>query len=309
MDVSLFEQLITNGVRSVVLGVQHRMRPEVARLIVPVVYDQLANHPSVCQYPNVAGMRKNVFFWNHQHDEERESDSSSFFNQHEVESSLALAHYLCQQGIQQEKITILATYSAQLRRMLSHRQTRYNMRSLDRVHLTTVDDYQGEENDVVILSLVRSNRNKVIGFLRIENRVCVALSRARHGLYILGNMNMLSGSSPLWDHVKKTTNEGQEIGMELVLKCDRHQNIIYKVYRFVLGLIPFSFIFCLSVETAGENGQRFPVVRHCLQPDVRPGAAVRPSVSHAVFQSVSTLSVLQRVCFKKLQCHHKCRLP
>jgi helicase required for RNAi-mediated heterochromatin assembly 1 len=45
-----------------------------------------------------------------------------------------------------------------------------------------VDSYEGEENDVVLLSLVRNNRKGEIGFLTNDYRVCVALSRARRGL-------------------------------------------------------------------------------------------------------------------------------
>ena len=47
--------------------------------------------------------------------------------------------------------------------------------------MTVVDNYQGEEADIILLSLVRSNQDDVIGFVKTENRVCVALSRARHG--------------------------------------------------------------------------------------------------------------------------------
>jgi helicase required for RNAi-mediated heterochromatin assembly 1 len=50
---------------------------------------------------------------------------------------------------------------------------------LPNVKVTTVDNYQGEENDFILLSLVRSNNEDKIGFLEVENRVCVALSRAR----------------------------------------------------------------------------------------------------------------------------------
>lgn len=55
--------------------------------------------------------------------------------------------------------------------------------SLSRVRVVTVDDYQGEENDIVILSLVRSNTDGNIGFVSVENRICVALSRARQGAH------------------------------------------------------------------------------------------------------------------------------
>ena len=55
------------------------------------------------------------------------------------------------------------------------------------VRVTAVDNYQGEENDVIILSLVRNNVEGSVGFLRTNNRVCVALSRARNGFYAFGN--------------------------------------------------------------------------------------------------------------------------
>ena len=57
---------------------------------------------------------------------------------------------------------------------------------LREVKITVVDNFQGEENDIILLSLVRSNREAKIGFLKTENRVCVALSRAKMGFYIIG---------------------------------------------------------------------------------------------------------------------------
>eukprot|EP00951_Prasinocladus_malaysianus_P031601 scaffold303516_cov48-Prasinocladus_malaysianus.AAC.1 len=56
----------------------------------------------------------------------------------------------------------------------------------------TVDNFQGEESDIIITSLVRSNRYGDIGFLSSEQRVNVMLSRARNGMYIFGNMECLT---------------------------------------------------------------------------------------------------------------------
>lgn len=50
------------------------------------------------------------------------------------------------------------------------------------VRVTVVDNFQGEENDIILLSLVRSNEQNKIGFLRTDNRICVALSRAKYKL-------------------------------------------------------------------------------------------------------------------------------
>ena len=47
------------------------------------------------------------------------------------------------------------------------------------VRVSTVDNFQGEENEIILLSLVRSNTDNKIGFLKMNNRICVALSRAK----------------------------------------------------------------------------------------------------------------------------------
>ena len=70
------------------------------------------------------------------------------------------------------------------------------------IKVVNVDSYQGEENDIIILSLVRSNVDDKIGFVGVSNRICVALSRARKGLYIFGNSKCLIGSKvKLWEEV------------------------------------------------------------------------------------------------------------
>ena len=54
------------------------------------------------------------------------------------------------------------------------------------LRVSILDNYQGEENDIIILSLVRSNLDDKAGFVKSDNRVCVAISRAKTGFYILG---------------------------------------------------------------------------------------------------------------------------
>lgn len=77
------------------------------------------------------------------------------------------------------------------------------------MRILVVDNYQGEECDIILLSLVRSNEKGNVGFLKTENRICVALSRAKYGFYIIGNMNNLYNSGNLWKQVKETlVNQG-----------------------------------------------------------------------------------------------------
>ena len=89
--------------------------------------------------------------------------------------------------------------------------------------MSSVDNFQGEENDIIILSLVRSNKENNIGFLKIANRVCVALSRARNAFYIIGNAQLLEQTSPLWHEIISLLRANENIGTELKICCQNHR--------------------------------------------------------------------------------------
>jgi superfamily I DNA and/or RNA helicase len=59
------------------------------------------------------------------------------------------------------------------------------------VRISTIDNFQGEEADIVVLSLVRNNDKGSIGFMKEPERVNVMLSRARCGLIMLGSKRCL----------------------------------------------------------------------------------------------------------------------
>ena len=90
------------------------------------------------------------------------------------------------------------------------------------VRVAAVDDFQGEENEIILLSLVRSNSDNNIGFLKIENRVCVALSRAKKGLYAIGNLSMLRESDSIWPDIIYTLEKEGCVGNALPLYCSIH---------------------------------------------------------------------------------------
>ena len=69
------------------------------------------------------------------------------------------------------------------------------------VRICAVDNFQGEENDIILLSLVRSNEEGKIGFLSTSNRVCVALSRAKKGFYCIGNIGLMCDKEKLWKDI------------------------------------------------------------------------------------------------------------
>ncbi|KAI5738736.1 hypothetical protein M8J77_010544 [Diaphorina citri] len=221
LEISLFERMINNKLSFSRLGVQHRMRPEICDLITPAIYPNLQNHPSVYEFSHVKGVTKNLFFVTHEVEEVKDDTMQSYRNPYEGDFILKLVHYLLLQGYTSEQITILTTYSGQLIYLKMEKKT---LPLLNDVRLTTVDNYQGEECKIIILSLVRSNPEDKIGFLATSNRVCVALSRAKEGFYLIGNMKALENGSDIWKCIKNKLEEHNAIGTQLELECLIHQN-------------------------------------------------------------------------------------
>ncbi|XP_050717644.1 NFX1-type zinc finger-containing protein 1-like [Eriocheir sinensis] len=227
LETSLFERMIKNGLAFETLEYQHRMRPEISQLLVPSIYPTLKDHPSVQDYPRVLGMVHNVFFLSHQEHERAESDdNNSHENQHEAELIMGLCRHLMLQGYSPQEVTILTTYSGQFF-LLRKLQRQYP--ECTGVRVAVVDNFQGEENKIILLSLVRSNPEGNAGFLRRDNRVCVALSRAKHGLYITGNMGLLSESSSLWKKINGDLVQSGSLGLAFTLRCENHPDQVVTV--------------------------------------------------------------------------------
>ena len=100
-------------------------------------------------------------------------------------------------------VGIISPYRAQvqyLRSLIKKREFFKPYRSL--VSVNTVDGFQGQERDVILISLVRSNEEGQIGFLRDLRRMNVAITRARMKLIILGNARTMTRHAfykKLWD--------------------------------------------------------------------------------------------------------------
>uniref|UniRef100_A0A3B4G171 Zinc finger NFX1-type containing 1 n=1 Tax=Pundamilia nyererei TaxID=303518 RepID=A0A3B4G171_9CICH len=224
LEMSMFERLVNMGLPFVRLNYQHRMRPEIARLLTPHIYTELENHPSVLEYENIKGLKTNLYFVDHNHLEEEIRDGKSHQNRHEAMFVVALCRYFLLQDYKPEQITILTTYTGQLHCLRKHMPAK----EFAGVKVHVVDKYQGEENDIVLLSLVRSNRQSKVGFLNISNRVCVALSRAKKGLYCIGNSVMLD-QVKLWSKIFHTLREKDQVGKALTLCCQNHPDREVKV--------------------------------------------------------------------------------
>ena len=124
---------------------------------------------------------------------------------------LTLAEYLTQVGkrrVQEESIDvgIISPYRAQvqyLKRLLKKYEFFKPYRRL--ISVNTVDGFQGQERDVILISLVRSNDEGQIGFLKDLRRMNVAMTRARMKLIILGDKSTMTKHpfyQKLWEYVE-----------------------------------------------------------------------------------------------------------
>ena len=127
LDISLFERLVhpennqSSAVPYVTLEVQRRMHPSISTLIRSTLYPDLQDSPQVAKYPEVSGMRRRLFWLDHDQSEDGEkdrSDSTSHTNQYEVDMVFALVRHLVRQGVYRASdIAVLTPYLGQLRKL------------------------------------------------------------------------------------------------------------------------------------------------------------------------------------------------
>lgn len=144
-------------------------------------------------------------------------ESFGRINKAEAELTLlTLAEYFTKVGKQrvlQESIDvgIISPYRAQvqyLKRLIKKYDFFKPYRRL--ISVNTVDGFQGQERDIILISLVRSNDEGQIGFLKDLRRMNVAMTRARMKLIILGNKDTLTRHPfyrELWEYIEKLNQE------------------------------------------------------------------------------------------------------
>ncbi|XP_074644811.1 NFX1-type zinc finger-containing protein 1-like [Tubulanus polymorphus] len=226
LDISFFERMIRNGYPVTTLTKQHRMRPEISAILVPHIYKKLLDHESVKTYPDVLGIERNVIFVDHSHQENPENESRSRSNEYEAEMIVHLARHLIKQGYSGYDITILTPYAGQMYRIKDFMKkvlsAERDLDELCNIRVTPVDNYQGEENNIILISFVRSNKAGNIGFLKTANRVCVALSRAKWGMYCIGNFTSYAKESRLWEDLVYYLRQKGFLMRGFPLTCQKH---------------------------------------------------------------------------------------
>ncbi|KAI4312707.1 hypothetical protein MLD38_037507 [Melastoma candidum] len=205
---SLFERLSSLGYHRHLLNIQYRMHPSISRFPTSTFYQsQILDAPSVKESGYEKRYLKGPMFGPYSFidiaygGEELGKDRRSQRNYAEVNAVLAILHNLykaCEISGQQISIGVITPYSGQVTLICEKIGKKYEKKSRFSVKVRTVDGFQGGEDDVIIVSTVRSNSGGFIGFVKDPNRANVTLTRARHCLWVLGDGRTLCKSKSVW---------------------------------------------------------------------------------------------------------------
>ena len=240
-NISMFERLINNNIPFSSLKFQRRMKPKFADFV-RIIYGkaEYKDYDDVLNRSNILGVEQDLYFITHNRYEGENSGIKSKFNDYEAIYLVKLCKYLLQQGYKSNQITILTFYLGQVLRIKKFLKEKLDEDLSKEIRVSSVDNYQGEECDIILLSLVRSNKEYKIGFLKTFNRVCVAFSRAKLGLYIIGNINCIIEGEKIcqnknqnkknvnikmldvWQRIEAKAKELNIIGDKLTLICQTH---------------------------------------------------------------------------------------
>ncbi|HRK62559.1 MAG TPA: AAA domain-containing protein [Candidatus Omnitrophota bacterium] len=124
------------------------------------------------------------------YDEEFEDGGFSRYNSGEAQIVIRQIKDLLEKGVSSSEIAVISPYSAQIKWILQ-KMDEQGFGGSD-VEVDSVDSFQGREKEAVILSLVRSNLEGDLGFLKDVRRMNVAMTRAKRKLIVIGDSATLS---------------------------------------------------------------------------------------------------------------------
>ena len=204
LQVSLFERMATCHEPLVCfLDTQYRMHPAISAAPSAVFYDgrlldgqgMAERRASAVAFPWPTS--KPLLIWHHQAREERGPRGHSFLNRLEAAAAVEAVRALLEGGADPTEVAIVAMYDAQrvlLGQLMAPLEAGEDEPSaLSRVEVATVDSFQGREKDFIVITLTKASSP----FVSDPRRANVALTRARCGLVVIGDVTALERSA-LW---------------------------------------------------------------------------------------------------------------
>eukprot|EP00746_Dinoflagellata_sp_MGD_P153256 gnl/MRDRNA2_/MRDRNA2_84154_c0_seq1.p1 gnl/MRDRNA2_/MRDRNA2_84154_c0~~gnl/MRDRNA2_/MRDRNA2_84154_c0_seq1.p1 ORF type:complete len:648 (+),score=-10.40 gnl/MRDRNA2_/MRDRNA2_84154_c0_seq1:526-2469(+) len=200
LSLSLFERLIFAGVKPYKLTTQYRMHPLLTEFPASMFYENILKNGL---NSNSRTAKKKEFPWPQPDKptvfhavygiEELSNSGMSYLNRAEAIIVARITTALVRNGVIPSQIGVITPYDGQrayitliINETQSHEQNNFGC-----IEVASVDAFQGREKDYIVLSCVRSNDYRRIGFLSDPRRLNVALTRSKYGLIIVGNPTVL----------------------------------------------------------------------------------------------------------------------
>jgi superfamily I DNA and/or RNA helicase len=216
-ETTVFEKLIINNPQSyVMLNKQYRMHPHIQMAINQFYVNDENKSGLECglvnpdmekchQIKDKSFKNKHLIWLKTKTDDREQKDGTSFKNQVEIngiEKTLDFLNRSYEKIDKKPTIGVITFYGKQLGELSRLEKRGFwnlpiekrNYPNLD-LRFGTVDRFQGQEKDIIIVSLVRNNKNHNVGFAKKAHRVNVAFSRAKKLLIIVGNVDNFTFSS------------------------------------------------------------------------------------------------------------------
>jgi hypothetical protein len=182
---------------AVLLDQQNRMHPAIGELVSRVFYSNrvrtgpaaprrgtgMPAFPSPVSWVDTRSLRGNV---------ESRAGGTSLFNVAEARLVTSITRHLASHAPPNLSIGVITAYAEQ-RDLLRRLMGPHDWPPDRQLEIDTVDAFEGREKDIIVLSLVRANRRRDVGFLRLEQRLNVAISRSRRLLIVVGDTSTLRG--------------------------------------------------------------------------------------------------------------------
>ncbi|KAG8934463.1 DEAD-box type RNA helicase [Tulasnella sp. 417] len=201
------------------LSIQYRMHPSISVLPSKVFYGgRLKDGPSMDEKTAQPWHNDQLFppyrFFNVPQGREESAGGGghTLINRAEVEIAVSLYDRLVKQfsrsGQLDGRVGIIAMYRGQMLEIKKQLVARFGRPVLSKLDVNTVDGFQGQEKDIIILSCIRAGPGVTsIGFLADVRRMNVGLTRSRSSLYILGHAATLERSESVWRQIVADARE------------------------------------------------------------------------------------------------------
>ncbi|KAJ3689679.1 hypothetical protein LUZ61_018843 [Rhynchospora tenuis] len=207
---SLFERLVSLHHEKHLLDTQYRMHPSISLFPNNRFYDgKVLDGPNVLEH-GYNNKYLNFIFGSYAFvniadgREETDDVGKSWRNWIEVAVVVHLIKNLYESWKKiKRKLTvgIVSPYAAQVRTIKKKIGNKYDSHAGFVVRVKSIDGFQGQEEDIIILSTVRCNNKGSVGFLHDNQRTNVAITRARHCMWIVGSASTLLKSGTIWSDI------------------------------------------------------------------------------------------------------------